>query len=390
MAALPTRTDVLIVGAGPTGLALASTLATAEVPFVAVDQVDEGANYSRAVGTLPRTLQMLDQLQVAERLAKTGNQAQRIRAFSGDRDRTIATLHVDRLATPYPFAVVMPQHHTEEALLGRLRELGGRVHRPWRLTALTQDEDGVTATLQGSDGERHTLWARYAVGADGARSAVRRYAGVAFPGETFRQSFLLADLLLSDGPPPDEIHLFFSRHGAVIMGRMPSGLHRVCISVDQVPEQPLSPQLAQELLRLRAPESHRIRVREVVGSSHTKVHHRIAERFRAGRIFLAGDAAHLNSPIVGQGMNLGIQDGITLGNTLVSTLRDGVDTLDDYERVRRQIAKEAVEFTRRINDLATAKSPSMGAVRDRVAPLVSSLPPVNRRLIARLARVIDG
>jgi 2-polyprenyl-6-methoxyphenol hydroxylase-like FAD-dependent oxidoreductase len=388
MAELPARTDVLVVGAGPTGLALAVALTLADVRCAVVDAVAEGGNFSRAVGTLPRTLELLEPLGIAGRLAEVGNHAVRIRAFSGDRDRELVTLHLGRLATRFPFAVVLPQHMTEGVMLARLRELGGEVHRPFTLGALAQDGSGVTATVTGPDGEPRTVRAAFAVGADGAHSAVRELSGARFPGETFRQTFLLADMRLTVGPPPDEIHLFFSGRGAVVMGHMPSDVFRVCVSTDEAIGEDLTLHQAQELLAERAPARYLPKVAEVLSSSRTRVHHRVAERFRAGRVLLAGDAAHLNSPIVGQGMNLGIQDGVTLGAALAKALRGGTGALDAWENLRRPIARQAVTLTRHLNALATTRSRWRGAVRDTVLPVLN-LPPANRRAAGRLSRLVD-
>ncbi|WP_407563931.1 FAD-dependent monooxygenase [Streptomyces sp. 184] len=388
MSELPETTDVLVIGAGPTGLALAATLHARGVGCQVVDAAEEGGNYSRAVGTLPRTLEMLRELKVAERLAEAGNRAERIRIFSGDRDRNIATLRLDRLRTDFPFAVLLPQHVNEAVLLGRLRELGGDVHRPYRVSAVQQSASEVVATVTGTDGERRTVRAAYAVGADGTRSDVRKLIKAGFPGETFAQRFILADLELAEGSTPDEIHLFFSRAGAVIMGRMPGRLHRVCLSVDELPGE-LTAERVEALLRERGPARRRIRVLDVANESYTKIHHRVAERFRVGRVFLAGDAAHVNSPIIGQGMNLGIQDAITLGDLLARALTGGgPGVLDDYERIRLPIARDAVGVTRRINAAATVRSPVKGAVRDSLMPL-TTFPPLNRRMIYRLTRLVD-
>ncbi|MEV0173481.1 NAD(P)/FAD-dependent oxidoreductase [Streptomyces sp. NPDC050803] len=388
MTDLPDHTDVLVVGAGPTGLVLGCVLASANIPFVLVDRVTEGGNYSRAVGTLPRSLEMLDQVKLGKRLADAGNHARRIKLFSGDRNRRIAALQLHRLPTDYPYATVMPQHHAEEIILTRLRELGADVHRPVTLSGLTQDAAGATAVLRGPEGEERTVRAKYVVGADGSRSDVREQAGIDFPGTTFRQSFVLADMRLTDGPPANEIHLFFSRHGAVVMGHMPDDAYRVCISVDHWPGSQLTGDQARELLEQRSPNRYRPTIIQVLNSSRTLVHHRIATRFRSGRVLLAGDAAHTNSPIIGQGMNLGMQDGITLGNALVDTLSSGVDSLDAYERVRRPIAREAVGITRLINRIGTERNRVVGLVRDSLLP-ISGLPPVNRQMTNRLSRLVD-
>lgn len=384
----PESTDVLVVGAGPSGLAVASTLAAADVRTVMIDQVGESENLSRAVGTTPRTLEMLEPLGISEQLAAISNRVNRIRAFSGDRDRNIITLQLTRLSTRFPYITILPQHLIERTILTRLHELGGHVHRPLRLSGMRQDGSGVTAAVVGPDGQERTIRAKYAVGADGQRSAVRSSANVDFPGVTFRQSFVLADMRLGSGPPSDEIHLFFSRRGAVIIGHMPGDVFRVCLSVDRTVNSCLGEKEAEELLLERSPSRYEPEVVEVLDSSRTRVHHRIAERFRSGRILLAGDAAHVNSPIIGQGMNLGIQEGVTLGNALAATLRTGVDTLDSYERERRPIAERAVAATNRINEIATERTRWKGALRDTLFP-VANVPALNRKIVYRLSGVVE-
>jgi 2-polyprenyl-6-methoxyphenol hydroxylase-like FAD-dependent oxidoreductase len=331
---------------------------------------------------------MLEPLGIGDRLADISNHAARVRVFSGDRNRNIVTLRLDRLSTRYPYIVILAQHVLEETIADRLRELGTEVVRPAALTGLKQDGSGVTATVTGPDGAEREIRAKYLVGADGPRSTVRSLAGVAFPGVTFRQPFVLADMRLGSGPPPDEIHLFFSRPGAVIMGHMPDDVYRVCLSLDQAPESTMTAEQAEELLLERGPADYEPKVIEVLHSSQTRVHHRIAERFRTGRVLLAGDAAHVNSPIIGQGMNLGMQEGVTLADALTDTLRTGTDCLDRYERIRRPIAKNAVGITNHINELATLTSPWKGALRDALFP-AANLPPLNKKITRRLSRLVD-
>jgi 2-polyprenyl-6-methoxyphenol hydroxylase-like FAD-dependent oxidoreductase len=388
MTELPDSTDVLVVGAGPTGLTVATSLAAANVRSVVIDRVPQGENFSRAVGTVPRTLEMLEPLDLAGRLADMSNHAERVRVFSGDRNRNIVTLRLDRLSTRFPYIVILAQHLLEDTIAARLRELGTEVLRPLTLTGLTQDGSGVTATVTAPDGAERAIRAKYVVGADGPRSAVRSLTEVPFPGVTFRQPFVLADMRLGNGPPDDEIHLFFSRHGAVIMGHMPSDVFRVCLSLDHAPESAMTAEEAEELLQQRGPADYEPKVIEILHSSRTRVHHRIAQRFRSGRILLAGDAAHVNSPIIGQGMNLGIQEGVTLGAKLAATLRTGVDSLDDYERERRPIAKNAVGITNHINEIATLRSSWGGALRDTLFP-AGNFPPLNKQITRRLSRLID-
>jgi 2-polyprenyl-6-methoxyphenol hydroxylase-like FAD-dependent oxidoreductase len=386
---LPDSTEVLIVGAGAAGLALAVTLAARGRDFTLVDKLPARSTFSRAIGTIPLTLEMLQPLGVAEKLAGMGNHARLARFFSGDRDREFVAVRFDRLTTRFPYVLLMPQHFTERVLEERLRELSGaEVYRPYVLTGLEQDGSGVLAAVTGPgrDGERHRLRAKYVVGADGARSTVRELLAVGFPGDTCRQTFLLHDLRLADGPPPDEIQMFCSRLGAVTMGAIPPDIVRITVSVDEPPAAPEAMSVAdvQALINERAPAHYRPEVLEVLHSGRSRVHHRLAERFRVGRVFLAGDAAHSNSPVSGQGMNLGIQDGLVLGDLLASALRTGRDGLDDYERRRRSAAGEAIGMTRRMHQISTEAGRVTGGLRDRFLPVVN-LTALNRRVAHQLS-----
>jgi 2-polyprenyl-6-methoxyphenol hydroxylase-like FAD-dependent oxidoreductase len=387
---LPESTEILIIGAGATGLALAATLAARGRSFAIIDKLPERSNFSRAIGTIPLTLEMLQPLGVAEQLAGMGNRARLARFYSGDRDREFVKVRFDRLSTRFPYVLLMPQHFTETVLETRLRELNGaEVHRPYVLTGIEQDGKGVVATVTGAgpaEGETRTIRADYVVGADGARSTVRELLAVRFPGDTCRQTFMLHDLRLKDGPPNDEIQMFCSRLGAVTMGAIPPGIVRATISVDDPPASPEGPTVAQvqALIDERAPAHYRPEVLEVLHSGRSRVHHRLADRFRVGRVFLAGDAAHSNSPVSGQGMNLGIQDGIILGDLLATSLATGRDLLDDYERRRRPIAKEAIGMTRRMHQISTEAGPVTGGLRDRLFPL-ANLSVLNRRVAYQLS-----
>src|SRR6476646_7762194 len=197
--ALPTHTEVAIVGAGPTGLALAVTLASAGIEFVIVDQLAEGANTSRAAVVHARTLEVLNELGAADALIARGDQVNRFAVRDGSR--RLLTLPFDGLPTPYPYTLMVPQCDTEAVLLARLRALGRDVHRPYQVSSVVQDEDGVTLTM--STGQ--TLRAGHAVGADGMHSAVREAAGIGFTGSAYGESFVLADVTMDWTPGPEEV-----------------------------------------------------------------------------------------------------------------------------------------------------------------------------------------
>jgi 2-polyprenyl-6-methoxyphenol hydroxylase-like FAD-dependent oxidoreductase len=369
---LPAHTEVAIVGAGPTGLALAVTLASAGVEFVIVDRLAEGRNTSRAAVVHARTLEVLDDLGASAELIARGIPVTRFAVRDGSR--RLLTVPFDGLPTPHPYTLMVPQYETEAVLLDRLRELGGDVHRPWEVDTIVQGDDGVTLTM--STGE--TLGARYAVGADGMDSVVRQRAGIGFSGSAYAESFVLADVAMRWAPGREEVSLIFAAAGLTVVAPLPGGRYRVVATVDDAPP---SPDLAfvQRLLDDRAPG--RAEVSSLAWSSRFRVHHRVAEQYRAGRLLLAGDAAHVHSPAGGQGMNTGIQDAYALGQAFAT------HRLDDYEAQRRPVAQRVVAFTDRMTRIATTRNGAVRLVRNTVLPLLGRSPSFRRRLATELAEL---
>lgn len=373
-------TDVLIVGAGPTGLTAAASLAARGVAATVVDRQPAGANTSRAAVVNARSLEVLEGLDVARRLVKEGVQAPRFTIR--DRARTLIPIDFSALPTAYPYSLMVPQSTTERLLLDRLTELGGTVVRPKTLTAITQDDRGVTASF--ADGD--VMRARYAVGADGIRSVVREGAGIGFQGDVYDESFVLADVRLAGDAPHDEVILFWAKAGLTVVAPLPGGVHRIVAPVAEAPEEP-SAQLVQQILDTRVGAA-RMTVTDVVWGSRFRVHHRVADRYRAGRLLLAGDAAHVHSPAGGQGMNLGIQDAVALADALAAVLAGGPDTLlDDYSTARRPIALDVVEMTDRLTRLATLP-PAARPIRNAAILLAGRLPAVRMGLARRLSGLV--
>ncbi|WKV73639.1 FAD-dependent monooxygenase [Streptomyces sp. PCS3-D2] len=379
---LPARTEVAVVGAGPTGLALAVTLAEAGVDFVLLDRQAEGANTSRAAVVHARTLEVLDELDpsgaLTADLVGRGLPVSRFRIRDGARP--LAAVDFDRLPTAHPYALMVPQYETEAVLLRRLRALGGDVHRPYEVTGVTQDADGATLTT--ATGE--TLRAAHVVGADGMHSAVRAAAGIAFEGSAYGESFVLADVVMDWAPGPREVSLVFGAAGLMVIAPLPGETSGTCGRyriVATVAEAPAEPDLAfvRGLLEERVPDG--AAVRELVWSSRFRIHHRVADRYRAGRLLLAGDAAHVHSPAGGQGMNTGIQDGHALGRALA-----GGD-LDGYEAARRPVALRVVALTDRMTRVATTRNGALRAVRNTLLPLLARIPALRVRLATELAEL---
>ncbi|MER7506468.1 FAD-dependent oxidoreductase [Nonomuraea pusilla] len=371
-------TDVLVIGAGPVGLTAAIVLTQRGHRVTIVDAQAEGANTSRAAVVHPRTLELLEPYGVAEALDRHGLHTP---VFTvRDRDRVLVPVPFGGLPTRYPYTLMLSQADTEAFLLARLTELGGEVRRPAVLTRLRQDADGVTAEF--ADGA--TLRAAYVVGADGLHSTVREQAGIGFTGGTYAESFTLADVRLGGGVPKGEVVLYFSPDGLVVVAPLPGGLHRIVATVDEAPREP-DAAFVQALLDARGPEAEPAVVREVVWGSRFRVHHRIADTYRAGRVLLAGDAAHVHSPAGGQGMNLGIEDAVMLGEALSRVLDGEPSTLlDDYAAARRPVAGKVVGLAGRLTRLATMGA-SRRPLRNLVLGLAGRVPAVRRRLAWQLS-----
>ena len=374
-------TDVLIVGAGPSGLTLAASLVNKGVATSVVDRQAAGANTSRAAAVNARTLEVLEDLEVAGRLVKEGIQAPR---FSiRDRARTLIPIDFSELPTDYPYSLMAPQSTTERLLLDRLVELGGSVIRPKTLTSITQDADAVTATFDDGD----VIRARYAVGADGIHSTVREQAGIGFEGGAYAESFALADVRLSGEAPVDEVILFWAKAGLTVVAPLPGDIFRIVAPVADAPEQP-SAQYIQQILDSRGPGAGQMVVTDVIWGSRFGIQHRVADTYRAGRLLLCGDAAHVHSPAGGQGMNLGIQDAVALADALAGVLGGAPEsTLDTYSAARRPIAQQVVEMTDRLTRLATLPR-AIRPVRNAAGGLAGRVPSVRRALAMRLSGLV--
>jgi 2-polyprenyl-6-methoxyphenol hydroxylase-like FAD-dependent oxidoreductase len=373
-------TDVLVVGAGPTGLTLAAALTARGVRTLLIDKQAAGANTSRAAVVHARTLEVLEPLGVAGRLVDRGIQAQRFTIR--DRDRVLVDLGFDRLPTRYPYTLMISQATTESVLLARLLELGGQVRQPSSVVDLGQDDAGVTATLD--DGSR--LRARHVVGSDGMHSVVRERAGIPFSGGRYDESFVLADVRVTGGVPSDEVILYFSPAGMVVVAPLPDGVHRIVATVDNAPEHP-DLAFVQDLLDARGAQQQRAVVTEVLWGSRFRVHHRVADTYRAGRVLLAGDAAHVHSPAGGQGMNAGILDAVRLADALIAAQAGDTAALDAYGRERRPVAQKIVALADRLTRLATVR-PGLRRWRNLLLSTLSGLPMMRRRLALQLSGLV--
>lgn len=376
-------TPVLIVGAGPTGMALSIALLQRGVKHILIDRLEQGQNTSRAGVIHAQTLESLRPLGVAERLTALGRE---LRTFSiRDRDRALLRLRFDGLPTAHPYLLMLPQSVTEAVLAERIAALGGEVRRGVSAEQVEPDGAGARVTVL-ENGTRRLIRADWVVGADGMHSLVRRAAGVELEGETYADSFVLADVQLDRAPAPDEVSLFFSPAGLVVVAPLPDGTFRVVATLENAPEQPTASDI-QALLDGRGPAGRPCRVLAVTWSSRFRVHHRLASAYRAGRLLLMGDAAHVHSPAGGQGMNTGIIDAVVLGQLLSDVVRGArtPNELDRYQALRRPAAAQVLELSQRLTRLATVQGTFARRLRNAWLGLLGMLPFVRRRLALGLS-----
>ncbi|SDK50421.1 FAD-dependent monooxygenase [Nonomuraea jiangxiensis] len=329
-------THVLIVGSGPTGLTLAIELARRGIEFRIVEKSTEPPAGVRGKGLQPRTLEVFDDLGVIDEILATGREYPSLRGYQGDRvvwEGRMDELREPSASVPYPNLIMQPQWRTERILRDRLAALGHRVEFGAELTGFEQDGDGVTATLTG--GER--VRCAYLVGADGGRSTVRKRLGVGFAGETFEsERMMLADIRTRD-LDHDHWHAWGSLE-----------TRAVHFTICPLPDTDLFQLVAPgegDIAALVAEHAPHVRIDEIVWRSDYRVNIRMAERFRVGRVFLAGDAAHVHSPAGGQGLNTGVQDAYNLGWKLAV---GSEALLATYEDERMAVAEHVLGLSTRL------------------------------------------
>ncbi len=367
------RRSVLIVGAGPTGLVLALWLTKLGVNVRLIDRTAEPGMTSRALAVQARTLELYGQLGLAEAVVEAGHKVPAVNLWvRGEQAAHVAFGAIGADQTPYSFLEIFPQDQHERLLVARLEELGGAVERRTELVSFVDEGKKIVARLRQRDGRGDEAEFDYIAGCDGARSVVRETLAAGFPGGTYRQIFYVADVDASGPAINGELHIDLDEADFLAVFPL-AGTGRVrLIGTVRDERAEHAETLRFEDVAHRAIDHLKVDVATVNWFSTYRVHHRVAQRFRLGRAFLLGDAAHIHSPAGGQGMNTGIGDAINLAWKLAAVLdgRAPETLLDSYEIERKAFAEALVATTDRVFSFATAPGRMADLVRTRLAPLV--------------------
>ncbi|MEU4641033.1 FAD-dependent monooxygenase [Micromonospora sp. NPDC023814] len=370
--AVGSEVEVLVVGAGPTGLTMAGQLARYGVRVRLVDRALDRVHESRALAIQPRTLEVLAGLGVTDEMVAAGNRAVRLTLHAGRRQRSVPLFDLGLSDTAYPYLLFLSQAETERLLGEHLAAVGVTVERGVELVGLERTDRAAVATLRDRDGRVRRVSARYVVGCDGAHSAVRQFAGIGFEGGAYPQTFVLADLEV-DGVQPGAAHAFLSGRGMLFLfplGR-PATWRLLAMRPADDPTPPGAPvHLAGVQALADTYAGGALRLHDPVWATNFRLHHRAATAYRAGPAFLAGDAAHIHSPAGAQGMNTGIQDAVNLGWKLARALHADADPalLDSYQAERAPVGRMVLRFSDRAFTVATATNPLVRFARTRIAP----------------------
>lgn len=364
--------DVIVVGAGPTGLTAAGDLARCGRSVLVLERRPAVNPSSRAFVTMARTLEVLDARGLADDLLALGHRTPGVTIFGGAR---IDLTHLD---SAYPFALITPQTNVDAALDRYAVDSGAEIQRGVEVVALSQDADGVTVTAH-SDAGAESLRARYVIGADGTHSGVRRLVGADFPGKTILSSVVLADIRLADGPPGDGLTLHSTREVFAFLAPYGSdGWYRTMLwdRGFQVGDD-VSVEDSEIVDVLGRAVGADLGVREIGWKSRFHCDERQVEQYRHGRVFLAGDAAHVHSPMGGQGMNTGIQDAANLAWKLDAVLGGAADeVLDTYHAERHPIGRRVLRQSGLMARGVTLHPRVARGVRNLVAPRLLRVPAV--------------
>ncbi len=384
MSSIGNETDVLVVGAGPVGLAMACELLSHGMRCRIIDQQASPVQNSRALNVQARTLEMFENMGVIDQIEAAGTKARGLTTYDGDKILLRMSLqHIREEESQYPFLLILPQSQTEHILGERLSELGGVIERSRELLDIRQEEDAVIALTVGTNtGSKEEIRARWLIGCDGVRSQVRKVQAIPFEGTTAPQEFLLADMDLNWNRTRETTHGWLTRDGLFAAFPLPGGQWRLfATAITQSGKE--TPQASIEVfqrLLVQYTGDMQTTMSNLTWASNFRISYRMATTYRKGRVFLAGDAAHVHSPFGGQGMNIGLQDAYNLAWKLALVLQENAceSLLDTYQEERMPIARWVLQGAENATSILVTQNPALRLLRDYVVVPLFNLKSIQR------------
>jgi 2-polyprenyl-6-methoxyphenol hydroxylase-like FAD-dependent oxidoreductase len=384
MSTTPHNPDVVIVGAGPVGLVAACELARRGVTFRIVDKLEAPTDESRAIAVHARSCDMLDRMGVLDDLLATGVKSTGMNMFAGRKK--MFRVPLESVDSPFPYTLVTPQTETERVLTEHLTALGVTVDRGLTLTGLSQDDDVVHLTLQRVDGTTERVDTQWVIGTDGGHSSVRHLVGTKLQGSFKGERFILGDVEVEPHFDNTNMYTYFSPDGPVVTLPMRGGRVRFLAQIHDAPGTPLNLNPAKEELQKTVDERiGGITITTPHWLTCFEIHHGQVPAYRWGRVFLAGDAAHIHSPAGGQGMNTGMQDAFNLCWKLAMVIKGdaGDALLDSYHAERHPVGKAVIDFTSLLTKIGTLKGVARIA-RNAIVRVVGNIRPAVRMMASNV------
>jgi 2-polyprenyl-6-methoxyphenol hydroxylase-like FAD-dependent oxidoreductase len=387
-------TPVLIVGAGPVGLTLACELTRYKVPVRIIDKAPQRTDKSKALVLWSRTLELLDRGDAgAATFVEAGFKVHGVNIVAAG-GAVVGHVSMDSVASPYNYALMLPQSDTERLLEERLERLGASVERSTEAVTLKIGADGTEATLRDADGREETVHADWLAGCDGAHSIVRHTLGAPFSGETMPSDWILADTHMKGYPFPDtEVTVYWAREGVLSIFPIAPGRYRIIANIPPSGgDHPRDPTLeeAAAIVEQRGPRG--VSLFDPIWLSGFRINARKVASYRAGRVFLTGDAAHVHSPAGGEGMNTGMQDAFNLAWKLALAIHGtcGESLLDTYSPERSGVGDEVLKNTSRLTAVGTLHNPIAEELRNIVGRVALGLAPVQHAVVDNMSQVSVG
>jgi 2-polyprenyl-6-methoxyphenol hydroxylase-like FAD-dependent oxidoreductase len=384
--------QVLIAGAGPVGMTMAIELTRYGVPVRIVDKAARPTDKSKALVLWSRTLELLDRAGGAGDFLTAGMNVNAVNIVAGNKP--MGHVSLAGIESPYPFALMIPQSETERLLNQQLNRLGITVEREVEITSFTAHDTGVKTILRHADGRDEVLQTEWLVGCDGAHSAVRHGLALPFEGNTLKSDWMLADIHLAGYPfPESEMAIYWHQDGVLVVFPISPGRFRVIadfgLSQGAEPPAPTLEQV-QAILNRRGPAG--LTVSDPIWLAAFRINERKVTDYRAGRAFVAGDAAHVHSPAGGQGMNTGMQDAFNLAWKLALVCRGDSSEciLDSYSIERSTVGEQVLQAAGRLTKVATMKNHTAQTLRNMAGHVLLGLAPFRKAMVDQMSEVTIG